>query len=387
MIELCTRTDATQSRPYPLMPGGFLLEVGTSSSADKISPTPMRITDYYVASDAMGSVTAILDEDGNLLERRSYDAFGDMTCMLPDGTPVAISPTGLDVGFQGQIRDDATGLYQMGYRWLNPSLGRWLSRDPIGTEGGTNETSFCGNHPILATDPYGLMDIVGNTAPGMKCSEIDQDRYLQNAAQIQTPLALSDTTRKQCLPDVIRGKSASNVEDILLKYAQSKNVPIASFKVLVAFGHGSETLGQLGIIKYTSTTKLAAPDANKTKFPDGTPIALPFIIVPPQQAAQQIKTHISGCTYKPNAILLASCYGADGVAQAVANTTGLPVIATHGVVWCRQKGRNGSVRLYPVRRPFAGEEGKAYTQSMDAETNDPFGPITTTSTWTVIFPR
>jgi hypothetical protein len=45
----------------------------------------MRITDYYVASDAMGSVTAILDEDGNLLERRSYDAFGAMTCMAPDG--------------------------------------------------------------------------------------------------------------------------------------------------------------------------------------------------------------------------------------------------------------------------------------------------------------
>jgi RHS repeat-associated protein len=347
----------------------------------------MRITDYYVASDAMGSVTAILDEDGNLLERRSYDAFGAMKCMAPDGSPIANSPTGVDVGFQGQVCEEVTGLYQMGYRWFNPSLGRWLSRDPIGTEGGTNEFSFCGNHPILATDPYGLMDIVGNTAPGMKCSEIDHDLYLQNAAQIQTPLALSDTTHKQCLPDVIRGKSASVVEATLLSYAQSKNIPITSFNVLVAFGHGSETPGQLGIIKYTSTTKLAAPDASKTKLPDGTSIELPFIIVPPQQAAQQIKTHISGCTYKPNAILLASCYGADGVAQAVANTTGLPVIATHGVVWCRQKGRNGPVRLYPVRRPFSGEEGKAYAQSMNAETNDPFGPITTTSTWTVIFPR
>ena len=136
---------------------GFLLEVGTSSSADKISPTPMRITDYYVASDAMGSVTAILDEDGNLLERRSYDAFGDMTCMLPDGTPVAISPTGLDVGFQGQIRDDATDFYQMGYRWYNPVLGRWLSRDPIGLGGGVNSAAFAGDNPISLLDPRGQL--------------------------------------------------------------------------------------------------------------------------------------------------------------------------------------------------------------------------------------
>jgi hypothetical protein len=36
----------------------------------------MTVTRYYVTSDAMGSATAILDEDGNVLERRSYEAFG-----------------------------------------------------------------------------------------------------------------------------------------------------------------------------------------------------------------------------------------------------------------------------------------------------------------------
>lgn len=47
----------------------------------------MTITNYYVASDAMGSTTSILDEEGTVLERRSYDAFGEMNCMTPDGTP------------------------------------------------------------------------------------------------------------------------------------------------------------------------------------------------------------------------------------------------------------------------------------------------------------
>lgn len=347
----------------------------------------MTITDYYVTTDAMGSVTAILDEDGNVLERRSYDAFGEMTCLTSDCAPVEVSPTGMDVGFHAQLRDEVTGLYQMGFRCYSPSLGRWLSRDPIGLVGGPNESLFCDNNPDSEADPYGLMDIVGNTSPQMKCKQIDNDVYLQTAAQIETPLALSDAPNMKRLLAVIRGKSAVSVEETLLKYAQSKSIPIASFKVLVAFGHGSETPGKLGIIKYTSTTEMVNPEARDIKLPDGTLIRLPFVIVPPQKAADQIKTYINGSTCMPNAILLASCYGADGVAQAVANTTGLPVIATHDVVWCRQRRLDGSVRLYPVRRPIVGEEGKAYTQSMDAETNDPFGPITTTSTWTVIFPR
>lgn len=118
----------------------------------------MTITDYYVATDAMGSVTAILDNEGNVLERRSCDTFGEMTCMTPDGTPVAESPTGVDVGFQGQIRDNVTGLYQMGFRWYHPVLGRWGSRDPIGLEGGRNLSSAFDNTPNAIHDIFGLSD-------------------------------------------------------------------------------------------------------------------------------------------------------------------------------------------------------------------------------------
>jgi RHS repeat-associated protein len=116
----------------------------------------MPTTDYYMASEAMGSATAILDEDGNVLERRTYDAFGKMTCMAPDGTPVTESPTEVDVGFQGQIRDDVTSLYQMGYRWYSPTLGRWASTDPTGLKGGINYYASFGNTPNTHLDPWGL---------------------------------------------------------------------------------------------------------------------------------------------------------------------------------------------------------------------------------------
>ena len=111
---------------------------------------------YYVASDAMGNATAILDENGNVLERRRYEAFGEMNCMTPDGTPIVSSAVQVDVGFQNQIRDEVNGLYQMGYRWLIPTLGRWASKDPMGISGGDNDFSFANNCPTSLSDDSGL---------------------------------------------------------------------------------------------------------------------------------------------------------------------------------------------------------------------------------------
>lgn len=117
----------------------------------------MTVTRYYVTSDAMGSVTAILDGDGIIRERRCYEAFGEMNCIQPDGTSVEASPTGVDVGFQGQARDDITGLYQMGYRWFNSLLGRWISQDPLGSVAYPNLYNSFNNVPTLFTDYEGLM--------------------------------------------------------------------------------------------------------------------------------------------------------------------------------------------------------------------------------------
>jgi hypothetical protein len=37
-----------------------------------------------------------------------------------------------------------------------PRLGRWMSRDPIGEEGGLNLYAYCGNDPVNRHDPLGL---------------------------------------------------------------------------------------------------------------------------------------------------------------------------------------------------------------------------------------
>jgi len=52
--------------------------------------------------------------------------------------------------------DGESGLVYYGYRYYNPSTGRWLRRDPIEELGGSNLHCFAQNDPQKFVDPYGL---------------------------------------------------------------------------------------------------------------------------------------------------------------------------------------------------------------------------------------
>jgi uncharacterized protein RhaS with RHS repeats len=57
-------------------------------------------------------------------------------------------------------------LLYYGYRYYQPSTGRWLSRDPIGEVGGVNIYSSMLNNSVIHYDPVGLNGAdVTKTAP------------------------------------------------------------------------------------------------------------------------------------------------------------------------------------------------------------------------------
>jgi RHS repeat-associated protein len=54
-----------------------------------------------------------------------------------------------------RFHDWETGFYYYGYRYYDPSAGRWLCRDPIGERGGRNLYCFVHNNPINLFDYLG----------------------------------------------------------------------------------------------------------------------------------------------------------------------------------------------------------------------------------------
>jgi RHS repeat-associated protein len=84
------------------------------------------------------NITSICDADADVLERYGYDAFGTTLFMTASFAPLSESAYDWETTFCGYRLDSETGFYQVRYRYLHPTLGRWLSRDPL--DGGVRLT-------------------------------------------------------------------------------------------------------------------------------------------------------------------------------------------------------------------------------------------------------
>ena len=104
------------------------------------------VTSYYVR-DHLGSIRQRTDASGNALLTRDYDPWGNPLV----GTGVA------GWAFTGQEWEPGTGLQYSRTRYYSPGLGRFVSNDPLGYDGGHNLYGYVGNNPTNHTDPLGLM--------------------------------------------------------------------------------------------------------------------------------------------------------------------------------------------------------------------------------------
>jgi RHS repeat-associated protein len=116
-----------------------------------VSRTDADGRSLYFLKDALGSVIAVLDDRGTVVQSMEYSAFGEC---LSGGD--AVNPFRFVGGFGGYT-DDATGLINFWNRWYDPQVGRWVSEDPIRQAGGVNLYGYVGNNPAIATDATGLV--------------------------------------------------------------------------------------------------------------------------------------------------------------------------------------------------------------------------------------
>ncbi|NHC03900.1 RHS repeat protein, partial [Acinetobacter sp. 187] len=62
-----------------------------------------------------------------------------------------------EIRFQGQYYDEETGLHYNRYRYYEPYSARYISKDPIGLQGGLNNSTYVSD-PNQWVDPLGLSD-------------------------------------------------------------------------------------------------------------------------------------------------------------------------------------------------------------------------------------
>jgi len=105
----------------------------------------------FFLHDNLGSVRVLVDDKGDVVERRDYEPFGE-----PRDGP----RTSLVAGFAGIFYDADAKLYVTRSRAYDPQQGRFLERDPeIRIPGISAEDlsaySYCGNDPINSVDASG----------------------------------------------------------------------------------------------------------------------------------------------------------------------------------------------------------------------------------------
>ena len=96
---------------------------------------------------------------------------------------------------------------ERGLRSYNPTLGRWVSRDPIGEKGGLNLYCLLANAPTIRVDGHGLADSTG----GCCCKQKDLDALLAQepfASQIAALKKKKNKNGEPCLVNIVCGKSA-----------------------------------------------------------------------------------------------------------------------------------------------------------------------------------
>jgi RHS repeat-associated protein len=152
---------------------------------------------YRLVTDHAGSVRLVVNtETGDIAQRIDYDSWGWVT----NDTEPGFQP----FGFGGGIYDRDTGLVRFGTRDYDPSLGRWVSKDPERFEGGTNLYLYAGGDPVNYVDPGGdlpiaawaLIGMVATSALAVDSSDDTAGHIL--VAEVGLDIMMLGETRRAC---------------------------------------------------------------------------------------------------------------------------------------------------------------------------------------------
>ncbi|MBB4811318.1 RHS repeat-associated protein [Acinetobacter johnsonii] len=177
-----------------------------------------RVTFYHC--DQVGTPQTLSNERGECVWEMTQDTWG--TALAIQASDNLLEQTNLR--FQGQYYDKETGLHYNRYRYYEPHSARYVSKDPIGLEGGFNNSAYVSD-PNQWIDPMGLMAKKNNKRDPFEILPKDslwlknekRQLKIQDIAAKQksreneaTKREIEKKARQKKLDDEVKEKSAEN---------------------------------------------------------------------------------------------------------------------------------------------------------------------------------
>ncbi len=119
---------------------------------------------YYYHADGLGSIIAITNSAGQVVQRYEYNSFGEITYVQD---PNFLQP----YTYTGREYDNESGLYYYRARYYDAKVGRFITQDPIGFAGGINKYIYVNNRPTIFIDPTGLLCSYSQSTGNLTCTD------------------------------------------------------------------------------------------------------------------------------------------------------------------------------------------------------------------------
>jgi RHS repeat-associated protein len=106
----------------------------------------------WMLGDHLNTISDIVKSDGTVVDHLAYNSFGKLISVTknPDSTFFA---------YTGKLTDKSSDLQWNINRWYDSDVGRWMSEDPIGFNGGDwNLYKYASNNVNAKQDLFGLAD-------------------------------------------------------------------------------------------------------------------------------------------------------------------------------------------------------------------------------------